>query len=1026
MRNDSKQMMRKYLWGLFGMVCIGLTAFAATAVKKESANEAGSEYKLERVAGKTPQESMATIEVAPGYRIELVASEPQVIDPVAISTDENGKMYVVEMRDYSEQDKDFLGRIRTLTDEDGDDKYETSKVFLDKLSWPTAVICYGGGVFIGDPPNILYAKDTDGDGVADVKQVIYTGFSRKNVQGLMNTFLWGLDHRIYGTSSSTGGLIKRVALGSLDDVVSGKAKIASGDNAKEVDYQNRDFAIDPKTLDMTPLTGAGQHGMTFDRWGNRFVCSNSDHLQAIVFEERYLKRNPYQSVVSARRSIASDGPQAEVYRISPIEAWRIARTEMRVSGKASGPVEGGGRAGGYFTGSTGVTVYEGGQWPTDGDTIVLTADVGSNLIHRKRLVPDGVTYRGDRIDKNSEFVRAKDIWFRPVQMALGADGSLLICDMCRETIEHPASLPAGLKKQLNLATSSRGRIYRVVPTEYQYKEPKWLGKATPAELVDALDSPNQWRRMTALRLIYERQQPETAELLRKKLATCERPEARIAMLYALESLNALAESDVLHALNDSDPQVRRHGLQLAEPMFDKSAAVREKAVVLVADPDPIVQFQLALSLGECRDDAATKALARIVLQNMQSRDITDAVLTSIVDRAAGVLKQLLADNQWAASSASEPIVASIVSQIVRQRREADLGILLEQLNPDDGNGRSASRLAVLKALSRLPVNLLSGSEPQIVKLRELRGSAAKSLVSEARQVLQQPGASMADRLAAVEHLSFGTFAEERELLGKLLASRESDGVHSAVLAALGQFDSPGVADLILAHYGQLSPADQAKATEVLLRRGPWALEFAKYLAKSKMPLTSLDPSQLSRLQNYPSAKVREVLRTLGGQGMSEDRQKVFQEYKEAGVLAGGDAAQGKIVFERTCSTCHEIGGIGYQVGPNLSAMVSRGAESVLFNVLAPNAEVDPRFLEYVVATSDGQVISGVKAGETPTAITLRAPENKVVTVLRVDIDDIHSSGKSLMPEGLEKMIDKKSMADLISFLQQAASQGVGK
>ena len=134
---------------------------------------------------------------------------------------------------------------------------------------------------------------------------------------------------------------------------------------RPIDFHNRDFAINPKTLDMSTLTGGGQHGMTFNRWGNRFVCSNSDHLQAIVFEERYLSRNPYQSVVSARRSIASDGPQAEVYRISPIEGWRIARTQMRVSGVAPGPIEGGGRAGGYFTGATGVTVYEGGQWPNE-------------------------------------------------------------------------------------------------------------------------------------------------------------------------------------------------------------------------------------------------------------------------------------------------------------------------------------------------------------------------------------------------------------------------------------------------------------------------------------------------------------------------------------------------------------------------------------------------------------------------------------------------------------------------------------
>jgi putative membrane-bound dehydrogenase-like protein len=1005
------------------IVCLGAAVWAATAQKKD----VGSEYKLERVPGKTPQQSMATIEVAPGFRIELAAAEPQVIDPVALSIDENGKMYVVEMRDYSEKDKDFLGRIRVLTDEDGDGVYESSKVFLDHLSWPTAVHCYGGGVFIGDPPNILYAKDTDGDGVADVKQVIYTGFSRKNVQGMMNTFLWGLDHRIYGTSSTTGGLIKRVALGTLDDVVKGKAKIAKDDESEAVDYHNRDFAIDPKTLDMTPLTGGGQHGMTFNRWGDRFVCSNSDHLQAIVFEERYLSRNPYQSVVSARRSIASDGPQAEVYRISPIEAWRIARTEMRVSGRASGPIEGGGRAGGYFTGATGVTVYEGGRWPNTDDMIVLTADVGSNLVHRKRLVPDGVTYRGDRIDKNTEFVRAKDIWFRPVQMALGPDGSLLILDMCRETIEHPESLPAGLKKQLDLSSASRGRIYRVVPTDYRYEQPKWLGKASPAELVEALDDANQWRRMTALRLIYERQPPEAAELLRKRIATCQRPEGRIDMLYAIDSLGKLSETDVLGALGDQHPQVRRHGLRLSEPMLNKSAAVREKAVSLASETDPVVQFQLALSLGECKDVSATKAIAHILTSDSKNRDVADAALTSIVNRAGGVLKLLVADSKWAATPTAESILTSIVSQIVRQRRAEDLNILVGLLRPSNSGHHSTSTLAVIKALSRLPANLLSGNEPQIVKLQQLRETAAKALVRDARQVLEQRGATSEDRVAAVEDLSLDTFANQHALLEQLLSSQDSEAVRTAALKTLGQYQSPGVASVILGHYAQLSPAERLQATDVLLRRGPWALAFAQYLADTKTPITTLDPSHIARLQNYPSTKIREIVRKLGGQGMSKDRQKIFQEYRDAGVLSGGDAAQGRLIFEKNCSTCHEVGGIGHQVGPNLASMINRGAESVLFNVLAPNAEIDPRFMEYIIATTDGQVISGVVAGETPTAVTIRGPENKVITVLRVDIDDIHSTGKSLMPEGLEKIIDKKSMASLIAFLQKAAaSQGTGK
>ena len=399
----SKQSVRVAMAIVALTICVAASG-AKKSDDKPTAEVPGAEVKLERVPPMSPAESLANTEVADGFRMELVASEPDVVSPVAMAFDEAGRLFVVEMIDYSEKDKEHLGRIRLLTDKDGDGRYETSQVFAEKLSWPTAICCYDGGVFIGDAPDILYCKDTDGDGKADVRQVIYTGFGRSNVQGLLNTFLWGLDGNIYGQTSSSG------------------AKVTQPEKADApIDLNGHDFCFDPKTLELTAITGGGQHGMSFNRWGDRFVCQNSDHLQAIVFEERYLERNPYQSVVSARRSIASDGPQAAVFRISPVEAWREARTKLRVAGLVPGPVEGGGRAAGYFTGSTGVTVYEGGLWPDNDEATVLISDVGSNLIHRKRLVAEGVTYRGDRIDDNAEFVRSKDIWFRPVQMSVGPE-----------------------------------------------------------------------------------------------------------------------------------------------------------------------------------------------------------------------------------------------------------------------------------------------------------------------------------------------------------------------------------------------------------------------------------------------------------------------------------------------------------------------------------------------------------------------------------------------------------------------------
>ena len=951
-----------------------------------------------------------------GFRMDLVAAEPLVIDPVAMAFDEAGRLFVVEMSDYSEQDKDRLGRIRVLSDEDGDGQFETSTVLVDDLSWPTAVACYDGGVFIGDAPDILYCKDTDGDGKADVRKVVFTGFGRSNVQGLVNTFLWGLDDKIYGQTSSSGGKITR-----------------PGKEGPPLDLHGRDFRFDPKTLAIEGITGGGQHGMSFNRWGDRFVSQNSDHLQAMVFEERYVARNPFQSVVSARRSIASDGPQAPVFRISPVEGWRIARTNLRVSGLVPGPIEGGGRAAGYFTGSTGVTIYEGGLWPNHDDATAIVADVGSNLVHRKRLSQEGVTYRGDRIDKDTEFVRSKDLWFRPVQFAVGPDGGLYVADMYREVIEHPASLPAVLKRQLDLSSANKGRLWRIVPADYKYTPPKSLAKATIAELAAALGDANQWRRMTALRLIYEQNDTTTAgtfaPLLLNQYRTCTRPEGRIAVLYAMENVNPRLNDQIIEAaLTDKHVQVRRHAIRLSESRLDTSDAIRAAVLLLALDKDPVVQFQLALSLGECRNIAAAQGISAILVRSSANRDIADAALTSIVDRAGVVVGLLLKHDKWAASPSGESVLGAIVGQIARQRRVEDLDALVDLLQSADGKQHAGSQAALLKALSRLPADALAGNSPsQLTKLRELQQSAAKGLIARAERVLNDPQANVDDRVAAIEELALDKFGQQRELLEKLLAAEEPEVIHKAVLATCGQFDSPEVAKLVLAHWSQFSPSEQALATDLLLRRGAWALAFVEFLEKNKVKITTLDPAQVSKIANYPSPKVRDIARKLSGQGVTADRQQVFEDYREI-ALSKGDAEQGKAVFAKNCSACHELAGVGSAVGPNLAAMVSRGMESVLLNVLAPNKEVDPRFLENVVLTGDGQVITGVVAGETSTAVTIRGAENKTTTVLRVDIEDIHSTGKSLMPEGLEKAIDKKSMANLLTFLQQAAgaTQGAAK
>jgi putative membrane-bound dehydrogenase-like protein len=405
---------------------------------------------LPRTPSRSPEAGLKSIETVADYRVDLIAAEPLVTDPVAMSFDADGRLYVVEMRDYSEQDQERLGRVRLLEDVDDDGVFDKATVFADELSWPTAIIAFDGGVFVGAPPLMLWLKDTNGDLRADERRVVYEGFSRSNVQGLMHSLRWGLDNRIHGATGTAGGRIVRPDVEGMETV----------------DLRGRDFSFDPRSLDIRAETGGAQHGMCFDDWGRKFCCSNSDHLQFVMYDQRYAARFPEVNAPRSRRSIAADGPQAAVFRRSPIEPWRIVRTRLRVAGDVPGPVEGGGKPAGYFTGATGATIYRGDAMPSELGRAFI-GDVGSNLVHRKEISFENLEPVGRRIDQASEFLTSDDIWFRPVQFANAPDGGLHVLDMSRETIEHPKSLPEMIKKHLDLTSGrDQGRLYRVVPQNY--------------------------------------------------------------------------------------------------------------------------------------------------------------------------------------------------------------------------------------------------------------------------------------------------------------------------------------------------------------------------------------------------------------------------------------------------------------------------------------------------------------------------------------------------------------------------------
>lgn len=946
---------------------------------------------LPRIAPQPPEDALKSFRVHPDFEMQLIAAEPLVRDPIAMAFDEDGRMYVVEMTGYSEQRDTVPGTVRLLEDGDGDGIYEKATPFLEGLPWAVAVACWEGGVFVGVPPDIIYAKDMNGDGIADTKTIAFTGFGLSNVQGMMNTFLWTLDNRIHGATSSSGGKVRR----------------ADAPETTAINLNGRDFSFDPRTRDIRPESGGAQHGVTFDDYGNKFVCSNSDHLQWVWYEERFAAVHPWYAPPPPRESIAVDGPAAEVFRISPVEPWRELRTRLRVKGLVPGPIEGGGRAAGYFTSATGVTVYRGDAWPASFRGQVFIGDVGGNLIHRKQLNYDPRRgFIGERMDAGTEFVASSDIWFRPVQFANAPDGCLYVADMYREVIEHPDSLPPVIKKHLDLSSGNdRGRIYRIAPKGFVARKVPALSSLDTPALVALLEHDNAWHRETAARLIYERQDLGAVLPLETLVVSSPHILARIHALYALHGLHALRPELLAQAARDVHPAVRAHTARLAAA-FPDNATIQSFMLSLSEDADTQVRASAAWSLSVFPEPVRVSVLARIARHDLENMHLRAAILSSAGEFAGQLIYSLASDG-------------------LPLREDAHAGLeSLARIAAASEN--AASIAAVLRSIEELQVTdhttadaLLRGLLAGGLKMDEGTSSPAAArlarLISDSLEQAQNNLLEPSLRARAVATLAFAPPDRNNDVLAGLLTPQTPEEVQAATIEVLSGRQPSEAARILLDAWPSLGPGLRAKATEILFRRvGTLKLLLAAMEAGRIRP-GDLDAVRKRALLQHPDAEVQAAAKRLLGEARVSDRAAVVEAYKPSLELPG-DAERGAAIFAANCTPCHRIRDQGHDVGPSLATVAQAGAEKILANVLDPNAELNPQYVNYTIETNDFETHTGIIVAESANSITLKRAYGETETIPRASIEKIRSESLSIMPEGLESAISVQQMADLIAYI----------
>lgn len=583
----------------------------------------------------SPEEALKSLTVAPGYRLELAASEPQVQEPVAVVFDPDGKLWVAEMRGYMPDvegsgEEQPNGRIVTLEDRDGDGRYETSTVFLDGLVMPRALLRVADGLLVGAPPELAFHRDTDGDGKADSKQVVAMDYGVKvdparphlaNPERAPNSLLLGFDNWIYSAAYT-----------------------------RRFRYRKGEWEVGATSF-------RGQWGLTQDAWGRLYYGSNSDHIRVDVIDARYLARQPHFPSLAGSNVNAAADQLVWPIRVTP-GINRGYRPEMLREGRLKA-----------FTAAGGQHLYGGDRLP-DLTGNYFIPEPSANFVRRSVLRHEGGTVHSANAYESSEFIASTDERFRPVNVTTGPDGSLYVVDFYRGILQHRISLTTYLRNQIldrNLDKGLHlGRIYRVVADAGSGDDTVPDKPATLAGWISLLSHPNAWWRSEAQRVLVEAADPATVDPLRAVATGNTKAIGKVHALWALEGIGsgALDPATIRAALNTQDALVQTHAIRLAEPFLGgEGGKTLIDSILALADGDsPEIRLQSVLSLGGLGNAAVEEHLADLTRRHLDQPYLSDALLSGLAHREADLLARLARRQDW---PTSDPAANRILSGLAR-------------------------------------------------------------------------------------------------------------------------------------------------------------------------------------------------------------------------------------------------------------------------------------------------------------------------------------------------------------------------
>ena len=966
-----------------------------------------------------PEESIKHYQHPAGLEMKLFASEPNFGGkPIALAWDERGRLWVAVTVDYpNDMQREGQGHDKILICEDtnGDGVADKFTVFADKLSIPTSLTFAYGGIVVHQAPHTLFLKDTNGDNRADVKTVLFSGWGTGDTHAGPSNLRYGPDGWYYGMVGYSG----------FRGTVAGE-ELRFGQGFYRFKLEKND-AGDVKVAKLEFLRGTSNNswGVGFSEEGLLFgSTANGCASVYLPIPNRYYEKVRGFSSSVLQSILPSNQVQAIVKDYRQVD-WH-----------------------GGFTAAAGHAIYTARAYPREyWNRAAFVSEPTAHLTATLILKPNGTDFTASY---GWNLVAGQDDWQAPIVAEVGPDGNMWLIDWYNIIVQHNPT-PVGFDNGkgnayiTNLRDKKHGRVYRLVPTG-QKPEAVDLSKASDEQLVATLKNSNMLWRLHAQRLLIERKAITQVGALHK-LTTDKSVDdvgLNVGVMHALWTLSSLK------LLEGNRWQIT---LGLQHP----SAMVRANAVRVIStkmlelgefdcreylkDANLHVRLNTLLTLSESREfDEIGEAIARMLAEasNLNDRWLPDAITTAGATHAGGFLSTAI---RMKLSPKAMGIVA-IVAEHAGRSAMTNVAITLprwaKDANPETAEaivaglakGWPKTKLVMLSpdtqdGLKTLLDRLPASGRGQLIRLVSNWGSTSfDRYLAEITAVFEKTAldakANDEERIAAAKQLVEFRVADAKAagILVDAITLRASPALANGFIDAASLSAAPELGAILAKRYPDWSPGIRATALRVMLAKPDATRALLQAIEAGAISIDDLVLDQKQALASHPDAAIQKRAKAIlakGGGLPNADRQKVIEELKPI-TKQTGDAVAGKLMYTKHCAACHQHSGEGTKIGPDMTGMAVHPKEELLTHIIDPSRSVEGNFKLFQVSLTNEKVLNGMMASETKTTIELIDSLAKRHVILREDIDSIKPSNKSLMPDGFEKQMNQKELADLLEFL----------